>query len=133
MKTRPLLKLRLNTDPPQDLGATPLGKRLTFPIVGGAFEGERIRGKVLPGGADWAIQTPDGAMELDLRITLETHDGALVYMTFTGVRDDARSYFHTLPRFETAAPHYAFLNRMLAIGTGEIGADGPTHVIEELL
>ena len=46
----------------------------------------------------------DGTRELDLRVTLETDDGALIHMTFTGVRDDANHYFRTLPRFETAAP-----------------------------
>jgi hypothetical protein len=54
-------------------------------------------------------------------------------MTFTGVRDDANHYFRTLPRFETAAPQYAFLNRLLAVGIGEIHPDGPVHVIEEIL
>jgi hypothetical protein len=54
-------------------------------------------------------------------------------MTFTGVRDDANHYFRTLPRFETAAPKYAFLNRLLAVGIGEIQPDGPVHVIEEIL
>ncbi|HEY4012976.1 MAG TPA: DUF3237 domain-containing protein [Polyangiaceae bacterium] len=133
MKTRPLLVLTLETAATQELGPTPLGKRMTFPVVGGAFEGERLRGKVLPGGADWALQRPDGAVELDLRVTLETDDGALVHMIFSGLRDDARAYFHTLPRFETAAPQYAFLNRLLALGTGEIGPNGPRHVIEEIL
>ena len=75
----------------------------------------------------------DGVLELDLRVTLETDDGALIYMTFTGVRDDANHYFRTLPRFETAAPKYAFLARLLAVGTGEIRPDGPVHVIEEIL
>jgi hypothetical protein len=54
-------------------------------------------------------------------------------MTFTGVRDDANHYFRTLPRFETAAPKYAFLNRLLAVGIGEIHRDGPVHTIEEIL
>jgi hypothetical protein len=70
-------------------------------------------------------------------------------MTFQGLRDDAshgadapgraevgdpaRPYFRTLPRFETAAPEYAFLNRILAVGSGEIRASGPVHVIEEIL
>ena len=74
-----------------------------------------------------------GAFELDARVTLETDDGALIYLTFTGVRDDARQYFRTLPRFETAAPQYAFLNRLLAVGIGEIRPDGPVHAIEEIL
>ena len=58
---------------------------------------------------------------------------ALIYMTFSGLRDDAHRYFRTLPRFETAASKYEFLNRLLAVGIGEIHADGPVHIIEEIL
>ena len=50
-----------------------------------------------------------------------------------GVRDDANHYVRTLPRFETAAPNYAFLNRLLAVGIGEIRPEGPVHAIEEIL
>jgi Protein of unknown function (DUF3237) len=133
MKTRPLLTLRIATAATQTIGATPEGKRVTFPVTGGEFTGDRLRGKVLPGGDDWTVQRPDGVIELDLRVTLETDDGALIHMTFSGLRDDAAPYFRTLPRFETAAPKYAFLNRLLAVGRGEIRADGPVHVIEEIL
>jgi hypothetical protein len=136
MRTRPLMTLRLSTAPTQNVGAGPRGTRLTFPITGGSFEGDRLRGKVLPGGADWVIKRPDGVLDLDLRITLETDDGALVYMTFEGIRDDRASgapYFRTLPRFETADARYSFLNRLLAVGTGEISPGGPVHVIEEIL
>ena len=136
MRTRPLMTLRLTTAPTQDIGAGPRGTRVTFPITGGAFEGDRLRGLVLPGGDDWTIKRSDGVVVLDLRITLETDDGALVHMTFEGIRDDAASgapYFRTVPRFETAAPKYAFLNRLLAVGVGEIRDDGPVHVIEEIL
>jgi hypothetical protein len=130
------MTLRLSTAPTQNVGAGPHGARVTFPITGGSFEGDRLRGKVLPGGGDWTVKRADGVVELDLRITLETDDGALVQMTFEGIRDDGAPgapYFRTLPRFETAAPKYAFLNRLLAVGTGEIRPDGPVHVIEELL
>jgi len=136
MRSRPLMTLRLSTAPTQNVGAGPHGTRVTFPIIGGSFTGDRLRGKVLPGGADWTVKRPDGVIELDLRITLETDDGALIHMTFAGMRDDAAPgspYFRTLPRFETAAPKYSFLNRLLAVGIGEIRADGPVHVIEELL
>jgi len=136
MKTRPLFTLRLATAPTQNIGAGPRGTRITFPITGGSFEGEKLRGKVLPGGDDWAIQRADGVFELDLRVTLETDDGALVHMTFEGIRDDgapSAPYFRTFPRFETADSRYTFLNRLLAVGVGEIRADGPVHVIEELL
>ncbi len=129
--------VRVPTLSPDDRRAAgPHGTRLTFPITGGSFDGDRLRGKVLPGGGDWMVKRADGVLELDLRITLETDDGALVHMTFAGVRDDAApggSYFRTLPRFETADARYAFLNRLLAVGAGEIGDGGPVHMIEEVL
>jgi hypothetical protein len=136
MRTRPLMTLRLATAPTQKLGSAPHGERITFPITGGSFEGDRLRGTVLPGGADWALKRADGVIELDLRVTLSTDDGAIVYMTFEGIRDDAAPgapYFRTLPRFETSEPKYSYLNKMLAVGIGEIRADGPVHLIEEIL
>src|SRR5580765_8999013 len=120
MNSRPLMLLRLATSPTEEIGSTPHGTLTIFPVVGGSFEGERLRGKVLAGGGDWVTARADGAFELDLRVTLETEDGALIHMTFTGVRNDAKHYFRTLPRFETAEPKYAFLNRLLAVGIGEI-------------
>jgi hypothetical protein len=136
MRTRPLMTLRLNTAPTQNIGAGPRGVRVTFPITGGSFEGDRLRGKVLAGGDDWTVKRADGVVELDLRATLQTEDGALIHMTLEGIRDDGAPgapYFRTLPRFETAEPKYSFLNRLLALGAGEIRADGPVHLIEELL
>ena len=136
VQSRPLLTLRLSTAPTQEIGAGPHGKRITFPIIGGSFEGPRLRGRVLAGGDDWGIVRSDGVIELDLRVTLQTDDGALIHMTFEGMRDDAAPggpYFRTLPRFETADPKYAFLNRLLAVGVGEIRSDGPVHLIEEIL
>src|SRR5450755_5086020 len=131
MRFHPLMILRLSTAPTQNLGIGPRGTRVTFPIIGGTFEGDRLRGTVLPGGHDWAVTRLDGLIELDLRVTLQTDDGALIHMTFQGLRDDGAPeapYFRTLPRFETAEPRYAFLNRLLAVGTGEIRADGPVHL-----
>jgi hypothetical protein len=138
MTSRMLMTLRIATAALQDIGAVPEGARSVFPVTGSEFEGPRLRGKVLPGGGDWVLRRSDGALELDLRITLETDDGALIYMTFTGLRhgaatDPGGEYFRTLPRFATAAPKYAFLNRVLAVGSGEIGAGGPVHTIEEIL
>lgn len=135
MRFHPLMTLRLATAPTQELGAGPRGARLTFPITGGSFEGDRLRGKVLPGGGDWAIKRPDGVLELDLRITLETDDGGRIYMTFEGIRDDGAPggpYFRHVSRFETAAEKYAFMNRLLAAGVGKVDAGGPVRVIEEL-
>ena len=130
---RPLMVLRLETATLQEFGSTPHGALTIFPVVGGSFDGERLRGKVLPGGGDWITADGNGTFSLDLRITLETDDGAMIHMTFGGVRDDANHYLRTTPRFETAAPQYAFLNGLLAVGKGEIQSGGPVHVIEEIL
>ena len=133
MDSRPLMRLRLTTSATEEIGSTPHGKLSIFPVIGGSFEGDRLRGKVLAGGGDWVTEKADGTFEVDLRVTLETEDGALIHMTFTGVRDDGKHYFRTLPRFETAAPKYAFLNRLLAVGIGDIGPEGPVHAIDEIL
>src|SRR5207244_4089448 len=135
--------------PPQKIGIVPHGTRATAPITSGNFEGPRLRGTVLPGGGDWTLLRADGVLELDLRLTLQTDDGALIHMTSFGLRhgpqdviaalgrgetvDPSRYYFRTAPRFETSAPQYAFLNRLLAIALGDRRARGPVYSIFEIL
>ena len=149
MNSRPLMTVRITAGPSQKLGAVPHGTRLIVPVTGGDFEGPRLRGKILPGGGDWLLLRADSVLELDLRITLETDDHALIYMTFQGLRhgppdaiaalgrgevvDPARYYFRTVPRFETSAETYAFLNRIVAVGAGETRPDGAVHKIDEIL
>jgi hypothetical protein len=149
MTSRPLMTVKIAAAPPQKLGTVPHGIRSIVPVTGGDFEGPRLRGKVLPGGGDWLLLRPDGVLELDLRITLETDDHALIYMTFQGLRhgpadaiaalgrgevvDPARYYFRTLPRFETSTETYAFLNRIVSVGVGEGRPDGAVHQIDEIL
>jgi hypothetical protein len=144
-----LMTLQVLVAPPQKLGAVPQGTRTIAPISGGSFEGPRLRGNVLPGGADWTLLRIDGVLELDLRITLETDDGALIYMTSFGFRhgppevlaalargesvDPSRYYFRTTPRFETSSPRYGFLNRLITISRGDRRASGPIYTIEEIL
>jgi uncharacterized protein DUF3237 len=149
MTSRALMTVRIAAAPPQKLGTVPHGTRSIVPVAGGDFEGPRLRGKVLPGGGDWLLLRPDGVLELDLRITLETDDHALIYMKFQGLRhgpaeviaalgrgervDPASYYFRTLPAFETSTDKYAFLNRIITVGVGEAGPDGAVHRIDEIL
>jgi hypothetical protein len=149
MKSQPLMTVRIDAGPVQKLGAVPHGTRIVVPVTGGDFEGSRLRGKILPGGGDWLLLRADGVLELDLRITLATDDGALIHMTFQGLRhgppevvaaldrgevvDPARYYFRTLPRFETSAEKYAYLNRMIAVSVSEVRPGGALHRIEEIL
>jgi hypothetical protein len=143
------MTVRIAAAPPQKIGTVAHGLRSIVPVTGGDFEGPRLRGRVLPGGGDWLLLRSDDVLELDLRITLETDDHALIFMTFQGLRhgptdaiaalgrgevvDPARYYFRTLPRFETAAEKYAFLNRVIAVGVGEARPDGAVHRIDEIL
>jgi hypothetical protein len=147
--SRPLMMLQVIIQPAQRLGAVPHGARVIAPIAGGTFEGPMLRGKVLPGGGDWTLLRSDGVLELDLRVTLETDDGALIYMTSFGLRhgpaemlaalargdavDPSTYYFRTTPSFETSAPQYGFLNRLIAIASGDRRASGPIYTIEEVL
>ena len=68
----------------RQIGQTADGRRVIAPIIGGSFEGPRLRGTVLPGGADWVRIRPDGAMSIDVRLTLETDDGVPIYVTYQG-------------------------------------------------
>src|SRR5262245_21024165 len=149
MNSRLLMTLQVAVPPPQKLGAVPHGTRVIASIAGGSFEGPRLRGKVLPGGGDWTLLRSDGVLELDLRLTLETDDGALIFMTSFGLRhgppevlaalgrgesvDPSKYYFRTAPRFETSAPQYEFLNRVVAIASGDRRAEGPVYTIDEIL
>ena len=102
MRSRPLMTLRLDTAPTQDIGAGPDGTRVTFPITGGSFEGDKLRGQVLSGGDDWTVKRSDGVVELDLRITLEADDGALIHMTFKGIVTTNRQELPTFGLYRTS-------------------------------
>jgi len=131
------------------IGATPQGRRRIAPILGGRFEGERLTGVVLPGGADWVINRPDGVMVIDVRITLMTHDGVPVYCAYQGLfraEAEAMARFNrgeqlppdayslrTVTRFESGAAGYAWLNDLLAIGVGRQTGGGPVYEIFEVL
>lgn len=144
-----LMTLEVEVAPPQKIGVTPHGTRATAPITSGKFEGARLRGKVLASGGDWTLLRSDGVLELDLRLTLETHDGALIHMSSFGLRhgppeviaalargeavDPSRYYFRTAPRFETSAAPYAFLNRLVAIAVGDRRPRGPIYSVFEIL
>jgi hypothetical protein len=103
-------------------------------VTGGSFDGARLSGDVLPGGADWQLVHPDGMASIDTRYTLRTYDGALVYLATTGVRHAAPAvakrlaageavrpdeyYFRMACRFETGDRRYAWLARGVVVGSG---------------
>ena len=134
MTLEPLFRAEITLAPPQELGDSPLGRRRIIPITGGTFRGERLSGRVLPGGADWQVIRADGVAELDARYTLETADRALIYVRNFGYRhgppdvirrlaagepvDPALYYMRTTPRFETGAERYRWLNGLICVASG---------------
>ncbi|HYI85814.1 MAG TPA: DUF3237 domain-containing protein [Burkholderiales bacterium] len=134
MNLQPLFKAEITLAPPQELGDTPQGRRRIIGITGGRFSGERLSGRVLPGGADWQVIRADGVADLDARYTLETGDGALIYVRNRGYRhgpadvlkklslgeavDPSLYYMRTTPSFETGDARYSWLNRMVCVATG---------------
>jgi hypothetical protein len=104
---------------------------------------------VLEGGNDWQTLRSDGSLGLDVRLVLKTEDDALIGLTYRGIRqgppdviarlengesvDPSDYYFRIAPMFATAAPTYAWLNGIVAIGTGHRLADGPVYSLFEVL
>jgi Protein of unknown function (DUF3237) len=148
VRTRRLFIMRLNVQPYQIIGGPDGAFRRVGIVPGGIFEGERLSGKVLPGGSDWQTVRSDGSTLLDVKLVLETTDGALIGMTYNGIRqgpadviervnkgedvDPARYYFRTNPIFETAS-RYSWINGILAIGAGYRTSAGVIYSLFEVL
>ena len=136
MKLEHLMTYRADLKQPVEVGAGPFGTRSIFDVTGGTAEGPRLRGKLLASGGDWLLVDASGTGYLDVRGTLETDDGAWIYIQYHGViemnekvlaalgRSEATefgdTYFMTQPRFETGDPRYAWLNRVVAVAEGRV-------------
>jgi hypothetical protein len=119
--------------PPEVIGPGPGGIRAQFYIQGGEVSGPQLRGRLRPVGGDWFTLWPDGMGELDVRLTIETHDGALVEARYGGLSDfgaqgysqflrghlPIRAALYTTPRFYTAHPDYQWLHRLACVGIGQ--------------
>jgi len=124
--------------PPLPIGAGPIGTRMYYDVVGGEVVGDRLRGTIL-GGGEWALIGPDGFLRVDVRLQVESHDGAHLYVQYTGLLglneavqgamasgagtefDD--QYFFTNPRIETGDERYAWVNTTFFVGEGRVLPD----------
>jgi hypothetical protein len=148
VKTKPLFTMRLDVTSVQKIGTGQITQQIGV-IPGGSFEGERLSGEVLDGGNDWQTIRPDGSVLLDCRLVLKTTDGAMIAMTYAGIRagtpevlarlakgdpvDPSEYYFRINPLFHTAHPNYDWLNRVVAVGSGHRLPEGPIYSVFELL
>ena len=139
-----LMQVTVTLVPALLVGTMAVGTRRIINITGGHFTGQTLTGEpltgaVLPGGADWQLVRPDGVALLDARYTLQTADGALIYVQNRGIRhgppdvlaaiargeavDPARYYMRTTPTFEIGDARYQWLNDVIAVGSGIRRAD----------
>ncbi len=131
---RPFCTLEVEVGPARGLGMGRLGQRRVIPIAGGRVSGPRFNGRILPGGADWLTISHDGVSLMDARYVLEADDGAIIEIIDQGCRHGPEAviqsllagepvapeayYMRSAIRLETGAPAYAYVNRMVFVGTG---------------
>ena len=133
LKTQFLATLTIEVAENHVLGETPAGFRRIAVFAGGSFVGPRINAVIASGGSDAVLRRHDQAVQPDVRMTLKTDDGAFVFVTYRGLRHGPAEVMERIARnedvrpdeyyqrnamfFETAAPNYDWLNRIIAVGT----------------
>jgi len=151
LKTEFLCNVVANVDWRQviDVGATPHGIRQIVYIKGGTFEGPKVKGAVLPGGGDWFVRRADQVVEVDVRCVLRTDDNHLIYCRLRGINDmtaeaaikaitgksidSSKYYFRVAVAIETGSQKYAWLNRIVAVGVGNLMPTGVEYRIYTVL
>ena len=141
-----ILRLEATVGQAVDVGDVAQGRRRIVPLTGGTFAGPELNGTLLPGAsADWQIVLPDGTALGDIRYTLQTDGGDLLYVRSQSIRHgsaevlarlgraeevDASEYiFRTSTQIETAAPDFDWLNKGVFIS---VGGRQPGGVIYEV-
>ena len=142
LKSEFLFDLEINLNPPQVVGPVLKGTRLISPFRDGFVKSDKLNGKILECSGDWGLVIDSTTFKVDSRATLETDDGVLIYLTYTGYSHanakiaaligagkggelfPSDYYFRTSVSFETGSPRYAWLNHTVAIGVGSFPAAG---------
>lgn len=151
LKSEFLMRFEATLKPALTVGDGALGLRAIADVTGGTFEGPRLKGTILPSGADWFIINPArGLINIDVRATLQTDDGDHIFTTYngriavppeefgalfdstSGPPDPSSYYFRTAPTFETGSQKYGWLNAIQAVGIGEIIEGGVVYNIHEI-
>jgi Protein of unknown function (DUF3237) len=142
-------ELKVLVAAPMIVGETARGVRRIIPIAGGTFEGPRMKGEIINGGADWQIVRKDGVAELEAHYTIKTDDGTYIYVKNVGLRvatpDIAAKigrgeqvspndyYFRAVPKFEAPAGKYDWLNNAIFICKGIRNPDNVTIQVWKVL
>jgi Protein of unknown function (DUF3237) len=149
LRCNPLFIFQIQVKPPYVVGATPGYDRRIGEITGGRFEGEKLRGRILSGGSDWQSLRSDGTTTLNVRLVMETDDGAMIGMTYLGMRHGPKEvldrigrgenvspseyYMRATPYYETASEKYGWLNRIVSVAYGHRMAGGAIYQVFEVM
>src|SRR5262245_33483314 len=117
------------------LGSAKYGERRYVPLLGGAVSGPELNGRIVEGGVDWQVQRGDGALDIAAHYVIRADDGSLIEVQSDGMRHGpadvmarlargdavARDeyFFRTLMRFQTGAPAWLHLNKVMALAVGQ--------------
>lgn len=112
----------------------PQGTRTVVQLVGGRFEGPRVKASLQAPAGDWVTNRADGSLKLDVRFTLKTDDGAVILVTYNGIGQttEGGASLRSAPIFETGDSRYAWLTRLQAFGVGERAGSTITYDIYAL-
>ncbi|MBS0420263.1 MAG: DUF3237 domain-containing protein [Proteobacteria bacterium] len=148
LRWRPLMTFFLDIKPPFNLGKTPVADRRIAELPGGYFEGERLRGRIRTSGSDWQTVREDSTWMINVRTLLETDDGALIGMSYQGLRHGSPEILQALGRgeavsplayymrvcvvFETSSERYAWLNRAVSVAHGHRLRAGAIYNVFEI-
>jgi len=119
-----VMELKVNCEAPFSCGMTSHGERVVIPIVGGTFEGPKLKGTILSGGADYQyVDQKNGRNEIEAIYCIKTDDGVNIHIRNCGLivmgkgdNGAPQFYFRTAPKFD--APNdskYAWLNNAIFI------------------
>ena len=127
-----LFSAHLDVSAPTFVKDGPEGTKLMVAITGGTVKGAKVNGTVQPySGGDWVAIGPGGAMRIDVRLTIETDDGAAIFVSYRGVLNGGRAVCG--PLFETGDERYTWLNQYQGVGIGSASTEGVDYEFYALL
>jgi Protein of unknown function (DUF3237) len=115
------------------IGPSPDAIMLHHPLISGSVSCPSFQARTLPRGGEWSTVRADGLIVVDARCILETSEGGLIFVSYSGtcnVGEDGydalldgkslgRAWLHVALRFHTSSHDYRWLNRLQCFGTGE--------------
>lgn len=94
-------------------------------VTGAVLDGERVKGTMLGhAAADWLRTSPEGYGTLDVKITYQTDDGAIIHATYSGRLQFDTMAVYAAPLFHTGDERYLWMNRIQAVAKGTFQPDG---------